>query len=100
MDRKPARTQAHGLKLAIGAAALAATVGGWAALAPQTPPATLPAPATASAPEWLLAPPPVPTLAPVASLDGAPAAPAPRQPAVAAAPAFRPAPLTVTRSSR
>lgn len=96
---RPAQPRSQGVKLTITVAAVAATLGGWAALAPQTgadsATTAVPAAAAAGAPEWLAAPPPIPTLAPVTGL-----AEAPRPPAVVAAPLTRPAPLTVTRSSR
>lgn len=105
---RPVRTTNQGLKALIGALSVAATLGGWAALAEgpradSAAAATAAAPvAAAPAPDWLLAPPPIPTLAPVAGLadQPAPAAAAPQQPAVAPAPTAQPAPLIVTRSSR
>jgi hypothetical protein len=96
---RPAQPRSQGVKLAITVAAVAATLGGWVALAPRSgadsTAVTVPAAATAGAPAWLAAPPPIPTLAPVTGL-----AEAPRRPAVVAVPAPRPAPLVVTRSSR
>lgn len=93
------------LKLLIGAASLAATIGGWAAFTAQTPaPASLtPAAVVAPPPAWLSEP--LPTVAPLATGGGsapavaaAPAAAPLRQ--VSAPPAVQPAPITSTRSSR
>lgn len=119
MSRQPASadTRTRSIKLAISAAAVAATLGGWAALtvgeAAPAAVAGLPAHAmAASPPAWLLAPPPIPALPEVAALatDGAGGAPLARPDpvdavaplrAVSAPPApARPAPITVTRSSR
>lgn len=77
---------AQGLKMIISAAALAAALGGWAALTAQGP-----APATRlDAPDAAL--PPIPTLVPLVGTDGG------LPPRVS--PAARPAPLAITRSSR
>ena len=99
----PTRARNQGLKLAIGAAALAATIGGWAAFTAQAPQATAaPVAAVAQPPAWLLEPPAIPTLQPllgqsaVTTADTA-SAPAQFSPSV---PVARPAPITVTRSSR
>lgn len=87
-----------GVRLAVSAAAVAATLGGWVALARDTAPAALAgaevAPAIASS---------IPTLVPVVTVvpEGAV-----QTGGMAARPAFRnrsssrPAPLAVTRSSR
>jgi hypothetical protein len=81
--RPPRRTSAPGLKTLISAAAVAATLGGWAVIARADPaPASEAAPVVVS--ESL---PPIPTIVP---LGNAPIAPA----------AARPIPITVTRSSR
>jgi hypothetical protein len=105
MTRKhtPARAPAHGLKMAIGAAAIAATLGGWAALAAEGTPTT--AAEVAAPPDWLLEPPPIPTLLPVADLpqrgpDAGAVAPAPALGEVSAPPLARPRPVAITRSSR
>ena len=99
----PTRARNQGLKLAIGAAALAATIGGWAAFTAQAPQATTaPAAAVAQPPAWLREPPAIPTLQPLPGQSAATtadtaAAPARLSPSV---PLARPAPITVTRSSR
>lgn len=111
------RPKTWSIKVVIGAAAVATTLGGWAALAAkETAPvqaASQTAPAASAPPAWLLTPPPIPALPEVASLtaDGAAgtAETRPAASAVAEAPlrvvsappaATRPAPITVTRSSR
>ncbi len=119
MTRQPASTRikTRSIKLVISAAAVATTLGGWVALtvgeAVPARAADLPAPAAASPPAWLLAPPQIPTLPEVAALavDGVARAPQARPAAhveaaaplraVSAPPApARPVPITVTRSSR
>lgn len=99
----PTRARNQGLKLAIGAAALAATIGGWAAFTVQAPQATTtPAAAVAQPPAWLREPPAIPTLQPLlgqASATTADTAAASSQLSVSA-PVVRPEPITVTRSSR
>lgn len=119
-----ARRPAQGLKFVISAAAVAATLGGWAALSHQTPQSN-PVSAAASAPAvvgtppaWLLEAPAIPTSPPVTELVtntgtalvaqaptaaapvAAPAVVAPQLRAVNAQPAAPPAPVTSTRSSR
>jgi hypothetical protein len=100
MSRKaiPSRTQNQGLKLLISAAAVTATIGGWAALSAPAPTASAPAAAevAGAVPAWLLEPPRIPTLA----AGSAAPAPQPQTPAVRAPLPVRPAPITNTRSSR
>jgi hypothetical protein len=121
MTRHPASkdSKIQSIKLVISAAAVATTLGGWVALtageAPLARVAGQPAPAAVAAapPAWLLAPPPIPALPEVAALAvngtgsppqmlaAAPVAAAAPLRAVSAPPApARPAPITVTRSSR
>jgi hypothetical protein len=108
--RSPRPTGAPGVRHLLTAASLAATLSGWALFTAAQPPqasATLQAPAAAVAappPGWLSAPPPLPTLVTVATVD-APAAPVAAPAAPVAAPlrqlsAPPPAPVTTTRSSR
>lgn len=101
-QRKAAASPAGNLKALISAAAVAATLGGWAALAPR-PTAE---PQVAPAAELAQPAAPLPTLVP---LEGAspqagsplPAEPSPALREVSAPPApARPAPITTTRSSR
>ncbi|NCC35527.1 MAG: hypothetical protein EOM24_26475 [Chloroflexia bacterium] len=101
------RTQ--GIKLMISAAALAATLGGWATLSSQATPEMVAAPVAAvvsAPPAWLLNPPPIPTLQAIGTTPATAQAPvtqpvvdAPALREVVAVPA-RPAPVTTTRSSR
>jgi hypothetical protein len=98
-QRTASSTPAQGLKLILSAAAVAATLGGWAALTTATPPAA----ETSSPPTSLLEQPPIPTLVPLAGARASDtalvAAPALRQ--VSSPPVTnRPAPVTLTRSSR
>ncbi|PDV99660.1 hypothetical protein [Candidatus Chloroploca asiatica] len=103
------RTQ--GVKLMISAAALAATLGGWATLSSQATPEMVAAPVAAvvsAPPAWLLNPPPIPTLQAIGTTPAAVQVPGTQPVVVAPAPALRevvvaparPAPVTTTQSSR
>jgi hypothetical protein len=85
-SRPPRRTPAPGLKSLISAAAVAVTLGGWAVIA-RADPAPAPEAARVEVSESL---PPIPTIVPLGNAPAARPAPAPA----------RPAPITVTRSSR
>lgn len=127
----PSRTPAQALKVFISTAAVAATLSGWALLAAQNRTAviqsdplltTLPVETThptiaAPPPAWLTAPPPIPTLQPLApagsqNVETVVATPMPpvsanapalrdvSAPATVSQPAQRPVPVVTTRSSR
>jgi hypothetical protein len=103
-QRTPSRNRARELKMVLSAAAVAATLGGWAALAADTPPTT----AVAAAPQsQQLELPPAPTVVPLtgeATANPEAAQPAPQPQVlrdVSAPPAASwPAPIASTRSSR
>lgn len=101
-QRPQAASATQGLKTLISALAVAATLGGWAALARTDSP---PAAAGLAVPAGPDGPAPLPTLAPLASTSssdvaaGGPAAP-PALRDVSAPPHVRPDAITFTRSSR
>lgn len=113
MNNRPQQRQhMQTTKLVISAAALAATIGGWAVLSTQPAPGvvgTSDVAVVSPPPDWLLMPPSIPTLQPVVGTISevqVPIAPAPVSTAPAPAlrevtvPPARPAPVTVTQSSR
>jgi hypothetical protein len=91
---------AHGLKLVISAAAVAATLGGWGILTTLNPAAA----ETDAQSAWLREQPPIPTLVPLVGMpasDVAAQAPAHGLRQVSSPPVTtRPAAVTFTRSSR
>lgn len=110
MTQRQTSTQTQPIKLVISISAIAATLGGWATLAWHQSTETLAAsteaaPATTiNAPEWLLTPPVIPTVQPLATSGNQPAtassAAAPSALREVSAPVMAPAPVVLTRSSR
>lgn len=112
MTQRHTSDQTQTLKLVISVGAIAATLGGWATLAwhqsTETPAASTEAAPTTTinAPEWLLTPPVIPTVQPLARSSNQPetassaAAPSALRQVSAPVMAQAPAPVVLTRSSR